>query len=76
VEGSFERTIQMHCGGQTFAQIPHEVQRISFLPSSTSSYTRNGTIAEFFRLDQLLFRVLDREDTFGVLAGAVCNAFW
>src|SRR5688500_19128868 len=24
--GSFERTIQIHCGGQTFAQIPQDVQ--------------------------------------------------
>src|SRR5215213_6970225 len=43
VFGSFERTIQIHCGGQTLAQIPQDVHRCSRFPSGVSSYTRNGT---------------------------------
>ena len=36
VLGSFVRTIQMHCGGQTLAQMPQAVQRAwGFLVSKT-----------------------------------------
>ena len=39
VLGSFVRTIQMHCGGQTLAQMPHDVHLSSFF---CVSKTRNG----------------------------------
>ncbi len=40
VTGSSVRSIQMHCGGQTFEQMPQLVHLISF---AVVSCTKNGT---------------------------------
>jgi len=49
VTGSVERTIQIHCGGQTLAQIPQEVQRIVFSPFGSLIVNKKWHKAEFLR---------------------------